>query len=340
MKSLIYEHHPLTDMTTFGVPAHARFLVALKQTDDIPYILGDVRFAHMPIMILGGGSNILFTKDFEGCIIKNEISYLDILSETDDHVIVSVGAGYDWHDFVMYATERGWGGVENLALIPGTVGAAPVQNIGAYGIEVAETIVSIDVYNRVTGNYEELLASDCAFGYRTSIFKTTARDTYIITGVVFRLSKNAQPRTTYAALVQYLDEQNISHPSLIDIRDAVIAIRRSKLPDPRVLGNAGSFFKNPYITQDAYHALLAVYPDMPSFEADADHVKVPAAFLIDRAGWKGRRIGAVGVHDKQALVIVHYGGGTGQDIVDLAHAIQADVFEKYGIHIEPEVNVW
>jgi UDP-N-acetylmuramate dehydrogenase len=290
--------------------------------------------------VLGGGSNLLLTKDFNGLVIKIEIKGIEVHDETDEEVTLEVGAGEVWHDFVMFCVQKNWGGVENLSLIPGTVGAAPMQNIGAYGVEIEKILKKISAIEIATGNEKTFHKSECEFGYRESIFKHKVKDQYIISSITLTLhKKNYQLNTSYGALRDTLKEMNVQTPTIRAVSDAVMQIRRSKLPDPAVIGNAGSFFKNPTIRADFHDFLKKKYPAIPGFANENGEVKIPAAWLIEQCGWKGKTIGNIGVHQHQPLVLVNYGGGDGRKIFELAMMIQTSVKEKFNIELQPEVNV-
>lgn len=329
----------LKALNTFGISASAAHFVEVLSPDEVKAVLSDNRFQSMPKMVLGGGSNILLTKDFEGLVIKNSIGGIETTQEDGQNIWLKVGAGVNWHEFVMYAVDRGYGGIENLSLIPGTVGAAPMQNIGAYGVEIKEVFDSLDALNRSTLKVETFYLEDCQFGYRQSAFKHIHKGKYIITHVTFRLSKRPVLNTSYGAIEEVLSAEGTTNPTIRDVSNAVIKIRRSKLPDPVEIGNAGSFFKNPVIGAIDFEGLKAEFPEIPGFELPSDQVKVPAAWLIQSCGWKGKRIGDIGVHVNQALVLVNYGMGSGQDLKNLAITIQKSVAEKFGIELEMEVNV-
>ncbi len=294
-----------------------------------------------PLLVLGGGSNILFTKNWDGFVFKNSIKGIEKIRENDDFVWLNVGAGEVWHDLVLHTIAQNWGGIENLALIPGTVGAAPIQNIGAYGAELKDVLEEVRAVNRATGEVHIFKNEDCKFGYRESIFKKSHKDVYVITSVLMRFQKNPTVfNTNYGDIQKILAEKNIVSPNLHDVSDAVIAIRKSKLPDPRILGNCGSFFKNPEILRTHFAVLQKKYPTIPSYNvADADYVKIPAGWLIEQAGWKGKRVGNTGSHAQQALVLVNYGNATGEEVMNLAHAIIDDIFQKFGVKLVAEVNM-
>ena len=283
---------------------------------------------------------MLFTQNIAGVVLKNEIKGIQILSENTDTVLVKCGAGEVWHEFVVYCVNKGWAGLENLSLIPGTVGASPIQNIGAYGAEVKDTIESVECIDIETHSKKRFTAAECAFGYRDSVFKKLYKGKYIITYVTFRLKKQAHVNTSYGAIQQVLDEKGIIAPTIRDVSNAVIDIRKSKLPNPAQLGNAGSFFKNPEIPGKQFEELRKKFPDIVSFPGFKEGmIKVPAGWLIEHSGWKGKMIGNVGVHRLQALVLVNYGGATGQEIVDLSLEVRKSVKELFGIDLEPEVNI-
>lgn len=337
----IESHVSLKPYNTFGIEANTRYWVEINHEDDLQTLLQLTEFVETPKLILGGGSNILLCHDFSGLVIKVNIQGITVVRETDDHVYLTAGAGVNWHELVMYCVKGGYAGLENLSLIPGTVGAAPMQNIGAYGVELEQVFESLTAFHILTGEQHTFTHADCQFGYRESIFKRTLKGQYIITSVTFQLNKRPIFHTRYGAIQETLTEMGISESNLTikAISDAVIRIRRSKLPDPAQIGNAGSFFKNPEIPADQFEALKSTYPTLPGYPADNNQVKVPAGWLIEQAGWKGYRLGDAGVHAKQALVLVNYGKATGADIMNLAQKVQKSVQDKFGIAISPEVNV-
>ena len=326
----------LAPHNTFGIDCRATLFTTITSKEDVEEV-----FKTIPenFLILGGGSNILFTKDFDGLVIKNEIMGIDILSESETHIKVNVGAGENWHEFVLKAVENKWAGIENLSLIPGTVGAAPIQNIGAYGIEAKDVIEEVIFFNIETGKFESLKSDACDFGYRDSVFKNQLKGKILICSVTFKLNKSFVPHTSYGAIEEILKSKSITTPSIKDVSDAVIAIRQSKLPDPEEIGNAGSFFKNPVIPNTTFDQLLKKFPDIPHYKVNENETKIPAGWLIQEAGWKGRRFEHIGIHPKQALVLVNYGGGKGKEIKQLALDIKEDIYEKFGIEISPEVNM-
>jgi UDP-N-acetylmuramate dehydrogenase len=328
----------LKSYNTFGVEVATRYLSEADNDQDIQTLLQLPDIQDLPKLILGGGSNLLFTQDFGGLVVKINIKGIEIIKEDQQHIWVKAGAGENWHDFVMYCVERNWGGIENLALIPGTVGAAPIQNIGAYGVELQDSFDQLEAINIHTGEKRIFTGADCAFGYRDSIFKNEVKGQYIIINVRFKLSKTPQLVVSYGDVQKTLDQMGAKDLNIKAIADAVIKIRRSKLPDPNDIGNAGSFFKNPTIPQSQYETLKVEYPDLPSYVIDASTVKIPAGWLIEQCGWKGKRTGNIGVHTRQALVLVNYGGGKGLEIKQLAEKIQNSVFDTFGIQLHTEVN--
>lgn len=334
----IIHNKSLQGLNTFGVEAVAKYFVEISSVEDFTALTQTTEFQNETKLILGGGSNILFTTDVDGLVIKNNLLGKKLVEENDDIVKVVVASGENWHKVVLWATENKWSGIENLALIPGSVGATPVQNIGAYGVELQETLRSVDVVDMATGEIKEFSADECKFGYRDSIFKNEAKGKYFITGITLELSKNHTLRTEYGALTTQLKEMNVDDPKLHDVRDAVIAVRQSKLPDPKQIGNAGSFFKNPIVSNEIFQKLHLEYPDMPHYDQDGG-VKIPAGWLIEQCGWKGKRVGNTGVHEKQALVLVNYGAATGQEIKKLSEDIQDSVQEKFDIQLETEVTI-
>jgi len=291
-------------------------------------------------LFLGGGSNMLFTKDYEGLVLKNNIKGIQIVEETDEHVFLKAYSGENWHELVLYCVERNWGGIENLSLIPGTVGAAPMQNIGAYGVELEKVFVSLEALNLETLELEIFDEVQCEFGYRESVFKRKLKGQYFIYSVTFRLDKQPEIHAEYGDIKTILAEEGIewTKAGIKDISQAVIQIRQSKLPDPKQIGNSGSFFKNPVIEQSHFIGLKTQYPEIKGFE-QYNGIKVPAAWLIEQCGWKGKKVGHTGSHATQALVLVNYGGATGNEVWQLAQDIIQSVSDKFGIKLEPEVNI-
>lgn len=333
----IQENISLKLLNTFGFDQTARFFTVVESKESLKSALTWAREKEVRILILGGGSNVLLTEDFEGLVIKMEMKGIELVREDENHIWVKVGAGEVWHDLVCYAIERNWAGIENLSLIPGTVGASPMQNIGAYGVEISEVFDSLEALNRLTLEMKTFSADACQFGYRKSVFKYTLKDQYVICSVTFKLNKVPEFHVAYGAIQEVLKEKGIERLTIKAVSDAVIEIRRSKLPDPTEIGNAGSFFKNPTIPKSQFDALKSEFPEMPGYP-NQDGIKVPAGWLIEQAGWKGKRTGQVGVHAKQALVLVHYGKGKGSEVKTLSQQIEQSVREKFGIDLDAEVN--
>jgi UDP-N-acetylmuramate dehydrogenase len=336
----INSHKDLKKYNTFSISAIAENFSIFRSEKELTELLTEIKKRNAPMLVLGGGSNMLFTKNIDGIVIKNEIKGIQVLAEDDASVLVKCGAGEVWHEFVIHCVNKGWAGIENLSLIPGTVGASPIQNIGAYGVEVKDTIDSVETIEIETCVKKRFTAVECNFGYRESVFKKSLKGKYIVTYVIFRFKKDAHVNTSYGAIKEVLVDKGITNPNIRDVSRAVVEIRRSKLPNPAQLGNAGSFFKNPEIPTSQFDALKRQFPDIVSYPGSTTgFTKVPAGWLIERSGWKGKTIGNVGVHRLQALVLVNYGGATGQEIVDLSKEVQKSVFELSGIHLEPEVNI-
>lgn len=336
----IQENLSVQSLHTFGVEAHTRYLLPIISIKILIQFLNNNTFKNTPYLILGSGSNLLFTKDFEGIILKNEIKGIEIIHENKDKVTVKVGGGEVWHSFVLWCIAQDFGGIENLSLIPGTIGAAPIQNIGAYGIELKDVMTELEAFHIKTQTVETFTNAACQFGYRNSIFKQQYKGQYFITSVTFELTKqHHQLNTKYGAIQTILAQKSIKKPTIKDISNAVIEIRSSKLPDPAVLGNSGSFFKNPIVSTAFFEKLYQQFPKMPYYTMPKEKVKIPAGWLIEQCGWKGKRVGNTGAYAKQALVLVNYGGAKGKEIKTLAEAIQVSVKEKFGIDIFPEVNL-
>lgn len=330
----------LQSLNTFWVPAKARFVAHLYSVAGVRALMADPQLQQMPVLILGGGSNVLFTKDYEGCVGVNHLSGRELVDEDRETVYLKSYAGEDWNDLVSYTVNQGWGGLENLALIPGTVGAAPIQNIGAYGLELKDTFQELEALHLNSGEVERFNSADCRFGYRNSIFKQELRDAYLIISVTFRLSKNPEPNTSYKGLKQALEARGLTNPGIEDVKEVVTAVRRAKLPYPDEVGNAGSFFKNPYLGEPAFQQLQQQFPDVPYFPQPDNRYKVPAAWLIEQAGMKGVRRGNTGTHPDQPLVVVNYGGATGAEIYNMAMEVRAAVDEHFGIQLQPEVRIF
>lgn len=330
----------LKDFNTFGLEVRASHFLHVRSEADLQEVFSSSELARLPRLVLGGGSNVLFTQDFEGLVLSMDLPGKKIVEENEQEVVLEVAAGENWHELVLYCLEQNWGGLENLSLIPGKVGAAPIQNIGAYGVELKDLFVYLDFFHFSDQKIQRFEAADCQFGYRDSIFKRELKGKGLILRVGLRLRKAPHRiNTSYGAIEKELAARGISDPGIREVSDAVIAIRRSKLPDPAEIGNSGSFFKNPELPKAFVDHLREAYPDLPAYVISDEITKVPAAWLIDRAGWKGQRFGNYGVHKNQALVLVNYGGANGKDIYDLSGKIMASVKEKYGIELEREVNV-
>ncbi|MEE3243545.1 MAG: UDP-N-acetylmuramate dehydrogenase [Bacteroidota bacterium] len=323
---------------TFGISAKAKAFISVTNIAMLKEALH--LEAYPEKFILGGGSNMLLKSDVNALVIHVALKGIKTVKETADNIWLEVAGGENWHEFVMYCVNHGYGGVENMALIPGNVGTAPVQNIGAYGVELKDHFYSCSAIHRTTLEQKTFSLKDCRFGYRDSVFKNELKDQYVITSVTFQLDKNKhQLHTGYGAIQQVLNEKEISDPSIKDIAQAVIAIRSSKLPDPKKLGNSGSFFKNPVVPKTIFETIQQKYPEMPFYPISETEVKIPAGWLIEQAGFKGKRFGDAGVHKNQALVLVNYGDATGNEIWDLALRIQKEVHQQFGIEIQPEVNI-
>lgn len=339
----IYENFSLKDYNTFGVDVAARYFAAVSSTDELIGVLESVRQkGNLDIkpLFLGGGSNILFTKDYEGLVIHLNLKGISEEAVSENEVLVTAAAGENWHSFVLFCLEQGYGGLENLSLIPGNVGTSPMQNIGAYGVEIKDVFEKCTVLNLDTLKTETFGNAECKFGYRDSIFKNDGKGKYVILDVTFRLTmKNHVIRIEYGAIKSELERQNITDPTIRDVSDAVISIRQSKLPDPKVLGNAGSFFKNPTISKSAFEALQKKFPEIAGYAA-GEWVKVPAGWLIEQCGWKGKQIGNVASHHLQALVIVNKTGQAGgAEIFEFSQKIIDSVEDKFGITLVREVNI-
>jgi UDP-N-acetylmuramate dehydrogenase len=336
---LLKDQVDLQSYNTFHIRALARQFVRISSATDFLDLIRNRADAAKKHLILGGGSNILFTGDYDGLVIKNEITGIDIVDENDDYVTVRAGAGERWHSLVEYCVDHDWGGIENLSLIPGTVGAAPMQNIGAYGVEICDTVQVVEAIEIATGRVRQFSKEECKFGYRESIFKNALKGMWFISSVTLKLTKrDHRLNTTYGALKELFGER-VGSPSIREVSEAVIAIRRSKLPDPDIIGNAGSFFKNPSIDEASLNFIRKNGVPVPTFTGEQGLTKVPAAWLIEQCGWKGATFGNIGVHKNQALVIVNYGGATGEEIWELAMRIQESVKEKFRVTLQPEVNV-
>ena len=333
------ENISLKPFNTFGINVSARYFTAFQSEAQLQDIITGKLFQNNKHLILGGGSNMLFTTDVNGIVLKNEIEGIEVVSEDDDHVYIKAGAGVNWHQFVLYCIYREYAGIENLALIPGSIGAAPIQNIGAYGVEIKDVFQSLEAIHIHQKEKIVLSKNDCAFGYRESVFKQKYKGEFIITAVTLKLNKKPNYNISYGAISQELENMGIKELNIKAIAQAVMNIRNSKLPDPAVLGNAGSFFKNPEISPEKYQELKIVYPALSGFTTSHQQVKIAAGWLIEQSGWKGFREGDAGCYDKQALVLVNYGKASGLDIFRLSEKIIHAVQDKFDIKIHREVNV-
>ncbi|WP_367773830.1 UDP-N-acetylmuramate dehydrogenase [Flavobacterium sp. WC2421] len=334
----ILHNFSLKNYNTFGIEASAKQFVNVQNVTDLTSILKQNKTAKK--FILGGGSNMLLTQNINALVLHIDLKGKRIIQENDDFVWVESQAGENWHEFVLWTIAQNFGGLENMSLIPGNVGTTPIQNIGAYGTEIKDTFVSCKAITIENQEIKNFIKEECHFGYRESIFKNVAKDQYIITSVVFKLTKrNHKINTSYGDILGELEKNNITNPSLKDVSNAVIAIRQSKLPDPKELGNSGSFFKNPILLKTDFEKIHQQFPEMKYYEVSETEVKVPAGWLIEQAGFKGKRFGDAGIHKNQALVLVNYGNATGQEILAVSKTIQDTIFKTFGIHIEAEVNV-
>lgn len=334
----IESNYNLINLNTFGIPSQAKLFVEIHKEEELCELFLLPEFKNNGKLFLGGGSNVLFTKNFEGIVILNKLKEIEIIKERGDSVFVRSMGGELWHDLVVFCVNHNYWGIENLSLIPGTVGAAPMQNIGAYGAELKDVLESVEAYNIKTGEKRIFTLAECELGYRDSVFKNKLKGEYFIVAITIKLSKKSIKNVTYKALSEYLEKNKIEIQTSRDVSEAVSNIRRSKLPDPKIIGNAGSFFKNVFFEKDKLASFLEKHPGAPYFEEDG-FVKIPAGWLIEQCGWKGKRVGNVGVHDRQALVLVNYGGATGKELIDLAQEIIRSVNEKFNLILIPEVNL-
>lgn len=334
-----FSNRSLQPYNTFGIDVSARKFISVESVPELRSVLKQTYTSEL--FILGGGSNMLLTRDLDKTVVHIALKGIQLLSETEDSVVIEAMAGENWHEFVMYCMDNDFGGLENLSLIPGNVGTTPIQNIGAYGVEIKDTFESCQALHRQTLEIREFSRKDCQFGYRDSIFKNALKDQYVILSVSFRLTKkDHQLNTSYGSIDKFLEDEGITNPGIRDISSAVIKIRQSKLPDPKELGNGGSFFKNPVIKLSQFLELQEEFPDIPFYKISEDELKLPAGWLIDRAGMKGYREGDAGVHRNQALVLVNYGAATGGEILNLSRKVQEKVKLLFGVELEPEVNIF
>ncbi len=333
------QNYPLKHLNTFGLDVKARYFLEVNDSATLLQVFAQGAFLPQPCMILGGGSNVLFTRDYPGTVIRIKTQGKQLISSHPDHVIVELQAGEEWDQLVEWTVENNWGGLENLSLIPGQAGTSPIQNIGAYGVELKDVFYSLEALEINTGTRHTFFAKDCQFGYRYSIFKGPAKNRFVILSVRFRLTRGHHPlKTGYGALARELQAMGVQQPTIANVRKAVCTIRNSKLPDPKVTGNAGSFFKNPVVDAERFNKLSARHPELVAYPAP-EGMKLAAGWLIEKAGWKGFRRNDAGVHPHQALVLVNYGNATGTQILELSREIQQSVARKFGVELQPEVNI-
>lgn len=335
----INQDFSLQRLNTFGIDVSSKYFVEVDSLNEIVALTNDAIFQNNDNLILGGGSNILFTKNYNGIIVKNNLKGIEIVEETNEHVIIKTAAGEVWHQFVLFCINNNYAGVENLSLIPGCVGASPMQNIGAYGLEIKDVFHSLEAYHLKEKMLVEFNLSDCEFGYRESIFKRKFKNQFIITSVTFKLNKKPDFKISYGAIEQQLKAMKVKELTIKAISDAVIAIRSSKLPNPAELGNAGSFFKNPEISLEKYKSLKSEFNDVVAYDVANGNKKLAAGWLIEQCGWKGYRKNDAGCHSKQALVLVNYNSATGKEVYDLSTKIVESVYDKFGVMLEREVNI-
>lgn len=334
------ENFSLKEVSTFHVRAATHYFTEFASPAELKEILSSEFVRTQPFMILGGGSNLLFTKDFEGIVIRNLYRGINVVKEEDDSVYIKANSGEKWHNFVIHCVNNNYGGIENLSLIPGTVGAGPIQNIGAYGVELKDVLTEVEAMNIKTQEVKTFTNEECKFGYRESVFKSELRNKYVILSVTLKLQKNpTKVNSTYGSISKELIDAGITNPTIKDVSNIVIKIRSSKLPDPDKIGNAGSFFKNPVVPNADFEKIKAKHPNIVSFHAHDGHTKLAAGWLIEECGWKGKRFGDAGVHKDQALVLVNYDNATGTEIFNLSTKIIASVKEKFGVELEREVNM-
>lgn len=334
----IASNFPLKNHNTFGITAFAKEFVSVQSVSELAKVLKENK--GKKLFILGGGSNMLLTQDIDALVIHVDLKGKEVVNETNSHVHLKGMAGENWHEFVLYSISQNYGGLENMSLIPGNVGTTPIQNIGAYGTEIKDIFVSCEAMDIETQQMVTFTNKECEFGYRESVFKGRLKNKYIITSVTFNLTKsNHKINTAYGDIAAELTKNGITVPTIKDVSNAVTAIRQSKLPNPKELGNSGSFFKNPIVTPEVFEKAYALHPKMPHYTVSDTEIKIPAGWLIEQSGFKGKRFGDAGVHEKQALVLVNYGNATGQELLDLSRKIQETVLKNFGIKIEAEVNI-
>ena len=335
----IIKNYPLLKLNTFGVDIKAKYFTSINTINELIEVRKTKVFTDLKLLILGGGSNILFTKDFDGLVILNNIKGKEIIDQNQQSIFLKIGAGENWHELVMYCVDNGWGGIENLSLIPGNTGTAPMQNIGAYGVEIKETFIELEALEISSGKIVKFNNSDCEFGYRESVFKNKMKNQYIILNITLELKKNPVLNINYGDVKAILESQNIKNPAIKEVSNAIISIRQSKLPDPKKIGNSGSFFKNPIVSLNQLELIKKKYPNVVNYEINENEFKIAAGWLIERAGWKGKKFNNYGVHEKQALVLVNYGLANGMEIFELSEKIILDIKDKFGITLEREVNI-
>ena len=335
----VIENYPLIKLNTFGIDVKAKYFTSINTVNELIEIKKSEKFKNHELLILGGGSNILFTKDFNGLVILNNIKGKEIVDQNDDSIILKIGAGENWHELVMYCVDNGWGGIENLSLIPGNTGTAPMQNIGAYGVEIKETFVELEALEISSGKIVKFSNSECEFGYRESVFKNKMKNKYIILNITLELNKNPILNINYGDVKAILETKKIETPKIKDVSNAIISIRQRKLPDPKKIGNSGSFFKNPIIDITLLKLIEVKYPNVVSYKINENKFKIAAGWMIEKAGWKGKKFNNFGVHENQALVLVNYGLANGKEIFNLSEKIILDIKEKFGIILEREVNI-
>ena len=335
----IIENYPLLKLNTFGVDVKAKYFTSINTINELIELTKTNLFKDLELLILGGGSNILFTKDFDGLVILNNIKGKEIIDQNQQSIFLKIGAGENWHELVMYCVDNGWGGIENLSLIPGNTGTAPMQNIGAYGVEIKETFIELEALEISSGKIVKFNNSDCEFGYRESVFKNKMKNQYIIINITLELKKNPVLNINYGDVKAILESQNIKNPTIKEVSNAIISIRQSKLPDPKKIGNSGSFFKNPIVSLNQLELIKKKYPNVVNYEINENEFKIAAGWLIERAGWKGKKFNNYGIHEKQALVLVNYGLANGMEIFELSEKIILDIKDKFGITLEREVNI-
>jgi UDP-N-acetylmuramate dehydrogenase len=336
---IVEEYKPLQPLNTFGIAARSRYYSYVPDLAALEHVLSLPTIQSVPTLVLGRGSNVLFTEDFEGLVVQIGLQGIEKIREEADHVWLRVGAGVDWHSLVVYCVNQGYSGIENLSLIPGTVGAAPIQNIGAYGVEFSQVFESLEAWELRSHTIQSFFHADCAFGYRQSVFKQALQGQYIILNVVVKLNKKHTFQIGYDSIQAVLEARGVKTLTPYAISEAIIQIRQQKLPDPEVMGSAGSFFENPVIDQQRATYLHQQYPGLPLHSLASNQFKIPAAWLIEQCGWKGYRNGNVGVSPHHALVLVHYGNASGKELHTLASLIQESVWERFNIHLVPEVNI-